>query len=82
MKYYVKKGHNPPSIRIDACARIHHLYTPSYIYADSTKAFKLTLYKKNLIGTPEVGSHMGCADNIDGGKTFTGYGNITNVTVQ
>lgn len=100
---------NDTSIRIDTCAKIYHMSNPSDIYTDSTKAFKLTLYKKQLIGTPEIGSYIGYADNIYGGKTFTGltvgatyyfiiepvdssfsqtgyyftgYGNVTNVTVQ
>ena len=63
---------NDTSIRIDTCAKIYHMRDSSNVYTDSSKAFKLTLYKKNLIGTPEVGSYIGYADDIYGGKTFTG----------
>jgi len=82
---------------------------PNYIYTDSSKMFRLTLYRKYLIGETVVGSYVGCANGIYGGKTFsnlsqnatycfvldpvddnfdmtgyyfTGYGNVTNVTVN
>lgn len=36
----------------------------------SDDLFTLTLYKKNVIGTTEIGQYTGCADNVYGGKTF------------
>lgn len=62
---------NASSIRIDTCAKIYHMSNSNDVYTDSSKKFRVTLCKKNLIGYTEIGSYVGNADGVYGGKTFT-----------
>ena len=100
---------NESSIRIDTSAKIYHIANASNVYTDSSQKFRLTLYKDSFFGESEVGSYVGCANGVYGGKTFsgisvgstyyfkiepveydfdqtgyyfTGYGNVSNVTLK